>query len=68
MKARPLRIALDGMGSDDYPFPELHGALAAASEFGYEILITGDEALLVTALQQIENTTNTKIRFIHAPE
>ncbi len=68
MKDRPRRIALDGMGSDDYPFPELHGALAAASEFGYEILITGDEALLVPALQQIDNTSNTKISIVHAPE
>ena len=68
MKNRPQRIALDGMGSDDYPFPELHGAIAAASEFGYEIIITGDEALLVPALQQIDHTSNTKISIVHAPE
>ena len=68
MKNIPQRIALDGMGSDDYPFPELHGAIAAASEFGYEIIITGDEALLVPALQQIDHTSNTKISIVHAPE
>ncbi|MBH28551.1 MAG: phosphate acyltransferase [Chloroflexi bacterium] len=68
MKHRTLRIALDGMGSDDYPYPELHGALTAASEFGYEILITGDKALLAPALKEINSTSNSKISIIHAPE
>ena len=68
MKDRTLRIALDGMGSDNYPFPELHGALDAASEFGYEILITGDKALLEPALQKINKTSNSQISIIHAPE
>jgi len=68
MNSRPLRIALDGMGSDDYPFPELHGALAAAVEFGYEMLIAGDEALLLPALQQIDKVSNAKLTIVHAPE
>mgnify|MGYP001219510595 CR=1 FL=1 len=68
MNSRPLRIALDGMGSDDYPFPELHGALTAAVKFGYEMLITGDEALLLPALQQIDKVSNAKLSIVHAPE
>lgn len=68
MNNKPLRIALDGMGSDDYPFPELNGALSAAAEFGYEILVTGDEALLLPALQQIDKRANVKLSIVHAPE
>ena len=68
MNNKPLRIALDGMGSDDYPFPELNGALSAAAEFGYEILVTGDESLLLPALQQIDKHANVKLSIVHAPE
>ena len=68
MMDRPPRIALDGMGSDDYPFPELNGALIAVKEFGYEILITGDEALLLPALQQIDTVPSTKLSIVHASE
>lgn len=64
-----LRIALDGMGSDEYPFPELHGAARAAAEFGCRILITGDEALLQPTLAQINIGRSTNLlRIVHAPE
>ncbi|MCH2540237.1 MAG: phosphate acyltransferase PlsX [Anaerolineales bacterium] len=64
-----LRIALDGMGSDEYPFPELQGATQATTEFGCQILITGDRALLEPALSQLNNrNTGNLIRIVHAPD
>ena len=69
MPANSLRIALDGMGSDEYPFPELHGAARAAAKFGCQILVTGDEALLRPALAQTNaNRSAPLLRIVHAPE
>ena len=69
MRQTNLRIALDGMGSDEYPFPELEGAVRAAAEFGCTILITGDEALLRPALAQINSGSTAKLlRIVHAPQ
>jgi len=69
MPATSLRIALDGMGTDEYPFPELHGAARAAAELGCRILITGNEALLQPALAQINTGRSAPLlRIVHAPE
>ncbi len=64
-----LRIALDGMGTDEYPYHELHGASIAASEFGCQVLITGDKALLQPVLNQITTARSAHLlRIVHAPE
>ncbi len=69
MAQNNLRIALDGMGSDEYPFPELHGATRAATEFGCRVVITGDEALLRPALAQITSPSSPDLlRIVHAPD
>ena len=36
------RIAVDAMGSDNYPTPDVEGAVMAAREYGVEILLVGD--------------------------
>ena len=41
-----MRIALDAMGSDNYPAPDVAGAVLAARELGYMIILVGDEALI----------------------
>lgn len=38
-----MRIALDAMGSDTYPAPDVEGAVLAAREFGDTIYLVGDE-------------------------
>ncbi|MGH9507771.1 MAG: phosphate acyltransferase PlsX [Terriglobales bacterium] len=45
-----VTIALDGMGSDDAPQPEVAGALAAARAYGIRVLLVGQEAVLRPAL------------------
>jgi len=39
-----MRIAVDAMGSDNAPAPEVEGAILAARDFGLEIILVGDEA------------------------
>lgn len=62
-----MKIVLDAMGSDNYPKPELEGAILAARNFGLEIILTGDQALLQPLLQEL-NTENLPISIEHAPD
>lgn len=61
------RIVVDAMGSDNYPTPDVEGAVMAAREHGVEIILVGDEALIKPALDS-QNTDGLKIRVVHAPE
>src|SRR5690606_25875422 len=38
-----MRIAVDAMGTDDHPAPDVAGCVLAAREFGYTVLLVGDE-------------------------
>ncbi len=38
------RIVVDAMGSDDYPAPDVEGAVMAAREYGVEIILVGDRS------------------------
>ena len=62
-----MPIILDAMGSDDYPDPEISGAVAAARDFGEEIVLVGDEALLAPKLKAM-NPGGLPIRIVHAPD
>jgi glycerol-3-phosphate acyltransferase PlsX len=61
------RIVVDAMGSDTYPIPDVEGAVAAAREYGVEIILVGDEQRIrpVLAAQQ---PGSLPIRIVHAPE
>jgi glycerol-3-phosphate acyltransferase PlsX len=61
------RIAVDAMGSDHYPIPDVEGALMAAREYGVEILLVGDSAKIQPLLDS-EEKANGSVRVIHAPE
>ncbi len=64
-----MRIALDAMGSDNQPDPELEGAVLAAREFGCHIYIIGDEPNLKTKLAAYPHSdVADKLHFVHAPE
>lgn len=58
-------IALDAMGSDAYPQPEIEAAIQASEMMRNKILLVGDEQLL-TAKIDFSNIKNLEI--IHAPE
>ncbi len=61
------RIVVDAMGSDEYPKPDVEGAVMAAREYGVEIILVGDEALIKPVLEK-QNTSGLSIRVVHAPE
>jgi glycerol-3-phosphate acyltransferase PlsX len=61
------RIVVDAMGSDNYPTPDVEGAVLAAREYGVEIILTGDAAKIQPVLDSAGGT-NLPIRVVHAPE
>ena len=62
-----IRIVLDAMGSDDHPTPDVIGAIMAAREYGVEVILVGDEALIKPVLAA-QNPGSLPIRVVHAPE
>jgi glycerol-3-phosphate acyltransferase PlsX len=61
------RIVLDAMGSDEYPVPDVIGAVMAAREYGVEIILVGDEAKVRPVLEA-QNPGSLPIRIVHSPE
>jgi phosphate acyltransferase len=61
------RIVVDAMGSDDFPEPDVVGAVMAAREYGVEIILVGDETK-IEPLLAAQNPGNLPIRVVHAPE
>lgn len=47
-----MRIVVDAMGSDAHPQPDVDGAVAAAREFGDDIILVGDETRIREQLAQ----------------
>lgn len=45
-----MRIALDAMGSDDFPTPDVSGAVLAAREYGDTVILVGDRDLIEAEL------------------
>jgi glycerol-3-phosphate acyltransferase PlsX len=62
-----VTIALDAMGSDRHPTPDVEGAVLAAREYGVRIKLVGDEAVLRPELAK-HDTTGLAIEIVHAPE
>ena len=48
------RIAVDAMGSDAYPVPDVAGAVMAARELGIEVLLVGNEPAISPVLERRE--------------
>lgn len=61
------KIVLDAMGSDNYPTPDVVGAVMAAREYGVEVILVGDEAKIRPVLEA-QNPGRLPIRVVHAPE
>jgi glycerol-3-phosphate acyltransferase PlsX len=61
------RIVVDAMGSDNFPMPDVQGAVDAAREYGVEIILVGDESIIKPALASLHPGA-LPIRIVHAPE
>ena len=62
-----VRIVVDAMGSDNFPTPDVEGAVMAAREYGVEIILVGDEAIIKPVLDG-QNAGSLPIRIVNAPE
>jgi phosphate acyltransferase len=62
-----MRIVLDAMGSDNFPTPDVAGAVQAARELDVEVILVGDEALIAPALKA-QRPGHLPISIVHAPE
>lgn len=62
-----MRIAVDAMGSDTFPTPDVAGAVLAARELSEEIVLVGDETRVRQELSK-HDTSGLKIEVVHAPE
>ncbi|MEI7905560.1 MAG: phosphate acyltransferase PlsX [Candidatus Firestonebacteria bacterium] len=66
-----MKIALDAMGGDNAPETEVRGAVAAAKEFGIEVILVGDEAKIKAELDSYMlkfKVKNLPISIVHASE
>jgi len=61
------RIVVDAMGSDNYPAPDVEGAVIAARETGVEIILVGDASKIQPILDSF-GVADLPIRIVNAPE
>ena len=61
------KIVVDAMGSDNYPTPDVEGAVMAAREYGVDIILVGDASKIQPVLDS-SNAANLPIRVINSPE
>jgi glycerol-3-phosphate acyltransferase PlsX len=62
-----MRIVLDAMGSDNYPTPDVEGAVLAAQEWGDEIILVGREEMIREQLVRYD-IVGLRLEIVHAPE
>ena len=62
-----MRIVVDAMGSDAHPEPDVAGAVAAAREFGDDIITVRDEARIKTELNK-HDVSGLKLHVQHASQ
>jgi len=64
----PSVIALDAMGSDKAPKPEIEGALQAARHHGVRVLLIGSEPRLKAELSRYPGASRLPVEVFHASE
>jgi glycerol-3-phosphate acyltransferase PlsX len=64
----PCVIALDAMGSDRAPKPEIEGAIYAARSYGVRVLLVGPEAIVKAELVRHPAAARLPIEIVHASE
>ena len=61
-------IALDAMGTDEYPTPDVTGAVMAAREYNVDVILVGDEEQIRPLLNSLSPKGDLPIRIVHAPD
>jgi phosphate acyltransferase len=63
-----VTIALDAMGGDQFPKPEIEGALEAAASFGVKVILVGREDVLYKELNHHAHWRSLPVEVKHASE
>jgi glycerol-3-phosphate acyltransferase PlsX len=61
-----MTIILDAMGSDNYPIPEIEGAILAVQQLGVDLILVGNTEIIKKHLPP--NFDSNKIQIIDAPD
>ena len=64
----PSVIALDAMGSDRAPKPEIEGAIHAARQYGLRVVLVGPETVVKAELSRHRGAGRLPIEIVHASE
>jgi glycerol-3-phosphate acyltransferase PlsX len=64
----PSVIALDAMGSERAPKPEIEGAIQAARQYGVRVLLIGPETTVKAELDRHPAALRLPIKIVHASE
>ena len=62
-----MAIILDAMGSDNYPTPEILGAIEAKKKVKEEIILVGDKEVIINKMIELSIDEKT-FQIVHAPE
>ena len=62
-----MKIVVDAMGSEIGTSVEVEGAIQAVKEYGYEVILVGDETVIKRELDK-RGGSHGKIAVVHAPE
>ena len=64
----PSVIALDAMGSDRAPKPEIEGAIHAARQYGVRVLLVGPESMVKAELDRHPSAARLPLEIVPASE
>src|SRR6201982_3117555 len=64
----PSVIALDAMGSDRAPKPEIEGAMQAARQYGLRVMLVGPETVIKAELDRHPSAARLPLEVVHASE
>jgi glycerol-3-phosphate acyltransferase PlsX len=64
----PSVIALDAMGSDRAPKPEVEGAIQAARQYGVRVLLVGPKEIVKAELDRHRGAAHLPLEIVHASE
>lgn len=63
-----VRIAIDAMGGDHAPGPEVEGALRAARSLGIQVILVGRQDAIKAELAKFRDAAELPVRIVHASE
>src|SRR3954469_12043210 len=63
-----VTIAVDAMGGDKAPVPEVEGAIHAAKQYGHRIILVGDRHIIQDHLDDHPSARSLPIEILHTDE